>query len=352
MSFTHTGITEQVLAYRAPDPPVKEFEPPKDRAFFADPEKKSLFAAAKQVRHLTPYIGTELVGIQLSQLSDTQKDELALLVAERGAVFFREQDITLDQQHEFILHYGIQDRDPNQQDPRHVTIIGRDNDIRAYGDMAGEYHSDHSHEANPPAYTMLRMVRTPEFGGDTIFTSQTALFDKLSPTFQKLFEGVHGVHSSEHTFVNSVNVGYTPFRPPQRREHPLVRTHPVTKLKSLFYNPMFLIHIAELKGQESIHALGFLREHLHAADDLTVRWKWESGSVAFWDNRVVAHRALPGGYDTSLREGKRTAIFGEKPFFDPSGETLSQRSERLSADAAKAETVKLHFNSSPGETKE
>ncbi|KAK5235201.1 hypothetical protein LTR47_004037 [Exophiala xenobiotica] len=328
MSFTHTGITEQVLAYRAPDPPVKEFEPPKDRAFFADPEKKSLFAAAKQVRHLTPYIGTELVGIQLSQLSDTQKDELALLVAERGAVFFREQDITLDQQHEFILHYGIQDRDPNQQDPRHVTIIGRDNDIRAYGDMAGEYHSDHSHEANPPAYTMLRMVRTPEFGGDTIFTSQTALFDKLSPTFQKLFEGLHGVHSSE------------------------VRTHPVTKLKSLFYNPMFLIHIAELKGQESIHALGFLREHLHAADDLTVRWKWESGSVAFWDNRVVAHRALPGGYDTSLREGKRTAIFGEKPFFDPSGETLSQRSERLSADAAKAETVKLHFNSSPGETKE
>jgi sulfonate dioxygenase len=82
MSFTHTGITEQVLAYRAPDPPVKEFEPPKDRAFFADPEKKSLFAAAKQVRHLTPYIGTELVGIQLSQLSDAQKDELALLVAE------------------------------------------------------------------------------------------------------------------------------------------------------------------------------------------------------------------------------------------------------------------------------
>jgi sulfonate dioxygenase len=76
-------------------------------------------------------------------------------------------------------------------------LTNTDSDIRAYGDMAGEYHSDHSHEANPPAYTMLRMVRTPEFGGDTIFTSQTALFDKLSPTFQKLFEGLHGVHSSE-----------------------------------------------------------------------------------------------------------------------------------------------------------
>ena len=82
MTFGHTGITEAVLSYKAPDPPVQELEPPKDRAFFADSSKKSLLAAAKSVRHLTPYIGTELVGIQLSQLDDKQKDELALLVAE------------------------------------------------------------------------------------------------------------------------------------------------------------------------------------------------------------------------------------------------------------------------------
>lgn len=113
----------------------------------------------------------------------------------------------------------------------------------------------------------------------------------------------------------------------------------MTNLKSLFYNPTFVVHIAELKGQEAIHTLNFLREHLHAADDLTVRWKWEPGSVAFWDNRVVAHRALPGGYDTSLREGKRTAIFGEAPFFDPSGETLSEQRLKKKKD----ETVKLHF---------
>jgi sulfonate dioxygenase len=56
---------------------------------------------------------------------------------------------------------------------------------------------------------------------------------------------------------------------------------------------------------------------LHSADDLTVRWKWEPGSVAFWDNRVVAHRAIPGGYNPEEREGKRTCVYGEKPFFDP-----------------------------------
>ena len=79
---TYTGLTEKVLGYKAPEPPVPEFEPSKDRAAFADPSKKSLLSAATTVRHLTPYIGTELVGVQLSKLTPEQKDELALLAAE------------------------------------------------------------------------------------------------------------------------------------------------------------------------------------------------------------------------------------------------------------------------------
>lgn len=69
--------------------------------------------------------------------------------------------------------------------------------IRAHGHYGAEYHSDHSYELNPPSYTLLRMVKAPPSGGDTIFTSQTALFDKLSPTFQKTFEGLHAIHTSD-----------------------------------------------------------------------------------------------------------------------------------------------------------
>ena len=75
--------------------------------------------------------------------------------------------------------------------------------------------------------------------------------------------------------------------------------------------------------------LNFLRDYMHSADDITVRWKWEPGSVAFWDNRVVAHRAVPGGYNASEREGKRTAIFGERPCYDPAGKTLSEQKAEL-----------------------
>jgi hypothetical protein len=75
-------ITSAVLAYTPPDAPLKEFVPARDRAFFADPEKKSLLSQASAVEELSPYIGTELKGVQLSQLTDAEKDELALLVAE------------------------------------------------------------------------------------------------------------------------------------------------------------------------------------------------------------------------------------------------------------------------------
>jgi sulfonate dioxygenase len=113
--------------------------------------------------------------------------------------------------------------------------------IRAHGHFGAEYHADHSYELNPPSYTLLRMVKTPPSGGDTIFTSQTALFDKLSPTFQKTFEALHAIHSSDvyichsyvlstrrlqviqRSYVASINGGANPHRAPIATAHPLVR---------------------------------------------------------------------------------------------------------------------------------
>jgi len=72
----------------------------------ADPEKKALFDAAKQVIHLTNHIGTEIVGLQLKVLTDQQKDELALLIAERGVVFFRDQDLSPQKQKSLGEYWG------------------------------------------------------------------------------------------------------------------------------------------------------------------------------------------------------------------------------------------------------
>jgi sulfonate dioxygenase len=76
------AITSAVREYAPPDAPLKEFTPSRDRAFFADPAKASLLSLATSVEELNPNIGTELKGVQLSKLTNEQKDELALLVAE------------------------------------------------------------------------------------------------------------------------------------------------------------------------------------------------------------------------------------------------------------------------------
>lgn len=72
----------------------------------ADKSKNALLSAAKEVIHLTAHIGTEIVGLQLKDLTDQQRDELALLIAERSVVFFRDQDISPQEQKKLGEHYG------------------------------------------------------------------------------------------------------------------------------------------------------------------------------------------------------------------------------------------------------
>ena len=80
--------------------------PHNDPGARADKSKSALFSAASKVTDLTAYIGTEIEGLQLKDLTDQQKDELALLIAERSVVFFRNQDISPQQQKALGEYYG------------------------------------------------------------------------------------------------------------------------------------------------------------------------------------------------------------------------------------------------------
>lgn len=102
----HPAFNSKINKHTAPEPLRKEIFPEKDRASFADPEKKALFATANPV-DLTESIGTVLENVQLSQLNEKQLDELALLVTERGVVFFRDQDLTTEKQVQLFEHYGM-----------------------------------------------------------------------------------------------------------------------------------------------------------------------------------------------------------------------------------------------------
>ncbi|KAI0775103.1 alpha-ketoglutarate-dependent sulfonate dioxygenase [Trametes elegans] len=294
--------------------------PVTDRAQFADPEKKSLLSAATKVQHLTPAIGTELHGIDLRQLSDAQKDELALLIAERGVVFFRDQELDIHQQLELARHYGPLHKHATTPVPREpgleeVHVVYNDGSRRPDPSAFSKidlWHSDVSYELQPPSTTSLKVITGPPYGGDTLWSSGYSLYSSFSPGFQKYLEGLTAVHSAVAQADGARAAGHPVRREPVESVHPIVRVHPVTGWKSIYVNPGFTRRIVGLPKAESDAILSLLFHQLAENPDFQVRFHWEPNSVAIWDNRIVTHSAT-FDFWPHTRHALRATPHGERP---------------------------------------
>ncbi|KAJ7650086.1 hypothetical protein FB45DRAFT_974154 [Roridomyces roridus] len=292
-----------------------------DRGLLADPAKKNLFGAATKVKNLTPAIGTEILGVDLRQLSGAQKDELALLVAERGVVFFREQDIDIHQQLDLARHFGPLHKHATTPIPRNgleeVHIVYNDASRRPDPSTFSKielWHSDASvtYEIQPPSTTSLKVITGPEYGGDTLWSSGYALYSSFSPGFQKYLEGLSAVHSAVAQAEGARAAGLHVRREPIETIHPVVRVHPATGWKSIYVNPGFTRRIVGLPKAESDAILSLLFHQISENPDFQVRFHWEKGSIAFWDNRIVTHSAT-FDFWPATRHALRATPHGEKP---------------------------------------
>lgn len=300
-----------------------------ERGVNADLEKKALFAKAKEVRNLTKYVGTELVGVQLSDLNEQELDELALLVSERIVAFFRNQDLSPQNQLRIGEFFGTVERHPlAAQVPGHpgiTTIWGkynRKNADKSFKKKGGRaWHTDLDHEFQGPSLTHLHLDAIPESSGDTAWTSGYGAFDKLSPEFQKFLEGKVAIHRSAHKYYERDNIlgGSKHIE----REHPLVVTHPVTGWKALFVNRSHTVRIKDLEPEESQVVLNYLYDVLEKNLDIQARFTWavpdqdrSLGASAIWDNRVSNHYAIDD-YDDKEdpRHGTRVTSLGAPPVF-------------------------------------
>jgi sulfonate dioxygenase len=212
---------------------------------------------------LTPRVGSEITGLQLSQLNDAQKDELALLIAERGVVVFRDQDfkdIGPEKQKEFGRYFGRLHVHPVGAHVKdhiefHSIYLGKDNLYRLGRSdsrlTTTGYHSDVSYEHQPPGITMLTLLQVPETGGDTGWTSQAAAYERLSAPLKQFLEGLRAEHSGFGQADRASRDGHFIRRDPVKSYHPVVRVHPVTGQRVLFVNPGFTKRIVGLKDEES-----------------------------------------------------------------------------------------------------
>jgi taurine dioxygenase len=272
---------------------------------------------AIQVDKLTPHVGAEVRGVDLSRPLDepTFKAVHAALV-DNGVIFFRDQHLTPDQQKDFGRRFGELHVHPAAPSllagHPEILVIHADETSKH---VAGEnWHSDVSCDPEPPMGSILYMHELPPVGGDTLFASMYAAYDALSEPMKRFLEPLAAMHEGEHVYRGRYGVDDTG-RVFPRAEHPVIRTHPVSGRRALFVNGGFTTRIVGLARAESHALLQFLFRHLETPE-FQCRFRWQVNSVAFWDNRCVQHHAM-WDYFPQRRHGHRVTIRGDKPFFRP-----------------------------------
>jgi taurine dioxygenase len=229
-------------------------------------------------------------GVDLSQqLGDDVIAELRQALLDHLVLFFRDQDITTDQQLAVARYFG-EIAAPGftsvDEEPRVLAL--ESSTSKGYTNI---WHGDDTWMDIPPFGAVLRAVDLPSTGGDTCFASMYAAFDALSAPLQTFLEGLTAVHSNSQIMAIVKDLpGYTM---PEAHDavHPVVSVHPDTQRKLLYVNSSKTTRIVELSESESSALLAFLYEHVKTPE-FQCRFHWEKNSIAIWDNRALQHYAV------------------------------------------------------------
>ncbi|EXJ60572.1 hypothetical protein A1O7_04725 [Cladophialophora yegresii CBS 114405] len=309
---------------------------------------------------VTKVIGREFPESQLSDIlhDDRKIRDLAITVSQRGVVFFRNQDLSIEDQkilgsklgeltgkpetsklHRHALSNSKRGLavDENGKLDDEVSIISSEQNRKFYKDrfsaqsklLASQgWHADITFERIPSDYAILKLIKKPEdAGGDTLWASGYELYDRLSPSFQKLAESLTATHHQPNFVKVAREFGEELIEQDRgapentgidfTASHPVVRTNPVTGWKSLFGAGHQIEHgwIDGVTPRESDILKAYFLQLITDNHDLQVRFRWNENDLAVWDNRSVFHTAT-NDYD-GKRQGNRVVSLGERPYFDP-----------------------------------
>lgn len=260
--------------------------------------------------------GAEIVGVDLNALSDAEVEAVADAQAAYGVVFLRDQKLSADDQLAAAKRFGPINVNrffaPVPEQPQVATVL---KEPHHEVNVGGGWHTDHSYDDAPALGSMLYAVELPTSGGDTMFASMYKAYEALSPGLQRTLEELRAVHSSRHVF--GATSGYAKVKDErfgnaekatQDAVHPVVIRHPRSGRPALYVNGAFTLHIEGWTLEESQPLLQYLYR-VGARPEHTCRFRWERGSVAFWDNRATWHYALDD-YPGETRRMHRVTIDG------------------------------------------
>jgi taurine dioxygenase len=273
------------------------------------------------VTPITPAIGGLVSGIDLAQpLDDGAFGEIVDALHDRLVLLFRGQDISEEQHRDFAARFGPLHHHPiyphSSQVPEIMLLDSAVNDLR---DNA-LWHSDVSFNEIPPLGSVLVARMIPETGGDTLWTSAVAAYDELPDQMKADLAGMTAKHDIAKSFP-AERFGTDPAALEQLESakrnnpavtHPVIRTHPVTGRKAVYVNEGITTSIDGLESDASDALLDKLFRHV-TKPEFAMRWHWQEGDVAIWDNRVTQHYACDD-YRPQRRVMHRATMIGDRPF--------------------------------------
>ncbi|MCZ4316582.1 TauD/TfdA family dioxygenase [Comamonadaceae bacterium G21597-S1] len=279
-----------------------------------------------KISPITPAIGAHISDVQLGEVARDAElfAQIKAAMLAYKVLFFRGQDITRAEHVAFAQCFGLlEDHPVAGSDPEHpgLVLIYRSDNRHSHENT---YHCDGLWRPNPPMGAVLRCIECPEIGGDTIWVNMVQAYAELPEDIQRKILKLRAKSSIEPSFGATMSDAarrqLDRENPPA--EHPVVRTHPETGEKVLFVGS-FTTHFVNHNTPENIrHGIdktpgsSMLLNYLLSRatiPEYQVRWSWQPGDIAVWDNRSTQHYAV-NDYWPAPRKMERAGIVGDVPF--------------------------------------
>jgi alpha-ketoglutarate-dependent sulfate ester dioxygenase len=264
-------------------------------------------------------IGAEILGVDLNaDLSDTLIQEIRQALVQYKVLFFRQQSLDAAGQIAFARRFG----DITTAHPTlpalsdHGEVL--DLDYGRTATRSNEWHTDVTFVDRPPLGSILRAIELPPVGGDTVWANTVTAYEDLPAHLRSLADQLWAVHSNVYDYTEAAITQSEAMQAYRQvftatvyeTLHPVVRVHPESGERGLFIGG-FVQQIQGLSATESKDLLRLLQAQVTRLEN-TVRWRWQVGDVAFWDNRSTQHYAIYD-YDGQPRRVQRVTIVGDLP---------------------------------------
>ncbi|HYE92998.1 MAG TPA: TauD/TfdA family dioxygenase [Terriglobales bacterium] len=257
-------------------------------------------ASTIEVRRLGPQIGAEIHGVDVRTLDDAGFAVIYRAWLDHNVLVVPGQELTIEEFLRYSRRFGMVVPHPSKStrhaDHPEITVLGI-NKIRADGTLdeaiyrrgAEGWHTDGAYDAEPFKATQLYALAVPSRGGDTLFASMHAAYDALPRRLKEELDGrlgafTYGGRRKATALLNPEDRDWTPVL------HPIVRTHPETGRKALYFDPGKILRIEGLAPAESDALIDELSTRMITVDG-QYRHGWRKGDIVIWDNRCSYHRA-------------------------------------------------------------